>query len=154
MARAAKQCGIAETMLIENSGRAAAEEISRRYGACKAVVLCGTGSVGEIGRIAAGRLKSWGWPVDVAVDDFGEVRLIIDALHDVGSEYELSQVLADKVNGSNIPVISIDLPSGIDGVTGSPRRACFKADLCITFFARSQLMSCFRVERCAGKWWF
>lgn len=97
MARAIELCGIAEAVLIENSGRAVAEEISHLYGACKAVALCGSGSIGEIGRAAAGFLKSWGWPIDVAEHDIGQARLIIDAIHDTGSEFELSQVLADSV---------------------------------------------------------
>ena len=53
-------CGISEQQLIENAGRAVAEEIVRRYGARKTIVLCGPGNNGKDGAIATRYLKSWG----------------------------------------------------------------------------------------------
>lgn len=72
-------CGISETQLIENAGRAVAEEIARRYGARKTVVLCGPGNNGADGKAAARYLKNWGWPVSSS-DDITGAELIVDAL--------------------------------------------------------------------------
>ncbi len=52
--------GITEAQLIENAGRAVAEEIIRRYGARKTVVLCGPGNNGADGKVAARYLKAMG----------------------------------------------------------------------------------------------
>ena len=52
--------GISELELIENAGRAVAEEIIRRYGARKTVVLCGPGNNGKDGKVAARYLKVLG----------------------------------------------------------------------------------------------
>ncbi len=135
MHRADGLSGIDESVLIENAGRAVAEEIVRRYGARKTVVLCGPGNNGKDGAVAARYLKAWGWPVEIA-DDVSGAELIIDALYGAGLNRDFPQLLADKINGAGVPVISIDVPSGLDGNTGEPRGACVKADLTITFFRK------------------
>jgi ADP-dependent NAD(P)H-hydrate dehydratase / NAD(P)H-hydrate epimerase len=135
MYRADELSGIAENTLIENAGRAVAEEIIRHYGARKTVVLCGPGNNGKDGEVAARYLKSWGWPVEIS-DDVSGAELIIDALYGAGLNRDFPQALAAKINNANVPVISIDVPSGLDGLTGNPRGASVKADLTITFFRK------------------
>ena len=135
MHRADSICGIDESVLIENAGRAVAVEIVRRYGARKTVVLCGPGNNGKDGAVAARYLKAWGWPVEIA-DDVSSAELIIDALYGAGLNRDFSQSLAAKINGTGVPIVSIDVPSGLDGNTGQPRGACVKADLTITFFRK------------------
>jgi hydroxyethylthiazole kinase-like uncharacterized protein yjeF len=127
--------GITEAQLIENAGRAVAEEIVRRYGARKTVVLCGPGNNGADGKVAARYLKQWGWPVTVA-DDIAGAGLIIDALYGAGLSRDFPTELADRINSAGVPVVAIDVPSGLDGLTGHPRGASVKADLTITFFRR------------------
>jgi hydroxyethylthiazole kinase-like uncharacterized protein yjeF len=127
--------GIAENTLIENAGRAVAEEITRRYGARKTVVLCGPGNNGKDGQVAARYLKAWGWPVEIS-DDVSKAELIIDALYGAGLNRDFPKALADKINTANAPVIAIDVPSGLDGLTGQPRGASVKADFTITFFRK------------------
>jgi hydroxyethylthiazole kinase-like uncharacterized protein yjeF len=127
--------GITETQLIENAGRTVAEEIARRYGARKTVVLCGPGNNGADGKVAARYLKQWGWPVTVSEDIIG-AELIIDALYGAGLNRDFPTALADRINNTGVPVIAIDVPSGLDGLTGQPRGACVKADLTITFFRK------------------
>jgi hydroxyethylthiazole kinase-like uncharacterized protein yjeF len=127
--------GITESILIEKAGRAVAEEIIRRYGTRKTVVLCGPGNNGADGKVAARYLKDWGWPVSVS-DDIKDAELIIDALYGAGLNRDFPADLANKINGAGIRIISIDVPSGLDGLTGHPRGASVKADLTITFFRK------------------
>ncbi len=127
--------GITEAQLIENAGRAVAEEIIRRYGARKTVVLCGPGNNGADGKTAARYLKQWGWPVTIS-DDITGAEFIIDALYGAGLNRDFPTALADRINTSGVPVIAIDVPSGLDGLTGNPRGDCVKADLTITFFRK------------------
>jgi hydroxyethylthiazole kinase-like uncharacterized protein yjeF len=127
--------GISETQLIENAGRAVAEEITRRYGARKTVVLCGPGNNGADGKVAARYLERWGWPVTNS-DDIAGAELIIDALYGAGLNRDFPLELADKINQAGVPIVAIDVPSGLDGLTGQPRGACVRADLTITFFRK------------------
>jgi ADP-dependent NAD(P)H-hydrate dehydratase / NAD(P)H-hydrate epimerase len=131
----AARAGISVEALVENAGRAVAEEIVRRYGARKTVVLCGPGNNGKDGHVAARCLKDWGWPVSVA-DDISGAELIIDALYGAGLNRDFPADLAGKVNSAGVPIISIDVPSGLDGLIGHPRGASVKADLSITFFRK------------------
>jgi ADP-dependent NAD(P)H-hydrate dehydratase / NAD(P)H-hydrate epimerase len=128
-------CGISISTLIERAGLAVAEEIVRRYGARKTVALCGPGNKGRDGAVAARYLQSWGWPVSIS-DDIGDAELIIDALYGAGLNRDFPQRLADVINKAGVPVISIDVPSGLDGLTGQVRSASVAADLTITFFRK------------------
>ena len=127
--------GVTELALIENVGRAVAEEITRRYGARKTIVLCGPGNNGADGKIAARYLKQWGWPVSVS-DDITGAELIIDALYGAGLNRDFPTDLANKINSAGVPIVAIDVPSGLDGLTGQPRGLCVEADLTITFFRK------------------
>ena len=127
--------GISIETLIDNAGRAVAEEVVRRYGARATVVLCGPGNNGKDGTVAARYLKDWGWPVAIS-EDVGKAELIIDALYGAGLSRDFPRELAGKINGTGVPIVSIDVPSGLDGLTGQPRGSCVKADLTITFFRK------------------
>ncbi len=135
MYRADELSGITESQLIANAGHAVADEIVQRYGARKTVVLCGPGNNGKDGQVAARYLKQWGWPVEVS-NDISKAELIIDALYGAGLNRDFPGDLAARINGAGVPIISIDVPSGLDGNTGRPRGACVKADLTITFFRK------------------
>lgn len=127
--------GITEARLIENAGRAVAEEITRRYGARKTTVFCGPGNNGADGKVAARYLEQWGWPVTIS-DDITGAELIIDALYGAGLNRDFPIELANRINSAGIPVVAIDVPSGLDGLTGYPRGASVKADLTVTFFRK------------------
>jgi ADP-dependent NAD(P)H-hydrate dehydratase / NAD(P)H-hydrate epimerase len=127
--------GITIEQLIDNAGRAVAEEIVRRFGARKTVVLCGPGNNGRDGEAAARYLRQWGWPVEVS-GEVGGADLVIDALYGSGLNRDFPASLADAINGAGVPVVSIDVPSGLDGNTGRPRGSSVKANLTVTFFRK------------------
>ena len=157
----AVRSGVSSLTLMENAGRAVAEEIVRRYGARPVLVLCGPGNNGGDGFVIARYLKRWGWPVrlallgdrqalkgdaaamagqwDGAVEQgvrIGAARLIVDALFGAGLSRDFPGDLAQAINGAGVPVVAVDVPSGLDGLTGKPRGACVKADVTVTFFRR------------------
>ncbi len=85
--------------------------------------------------IMAGR---WDGPVEPAAGaPFEGVDLIIDALFGAGLARDLdgdARALVERVNESGLPVLAVDLPSGIDGATGKVRGAAIKARGSVTFF--------------------
>ncbi len=124
--------GISGDDLIDRAGFAVAAEIVRRYGARRTVVMCGPGNNGKDGHVVARYLKAWDWPVEVAHDVSG-AELIVDALYGAGLNRDFPPDIAARVRDASVPVIAIDVPSGLDGLTGRPRGAVIKADLTVTF---------------------
>ncbi|MBI2719580.1 MAG: NAD(P)H-hydrate dehydratase [Rhizobiales bacterium] len=153
--------GVASFALMDNAGRAVAEEIVRRFGARPTLVLCGPGNNGGDGFVAARYLKQWGWPVRVAllgqraalkgdaalmangwqgaveaaIDPRG-AGLVVDALFGAGLSRDFPTELAVAIDGARVPVVAVDVPSGLDGVTGRPRGASVRADVTVTFFRK------------------
>lgn len=153
--------GVPSLTLMETAGRAVADEITRRYGARATLVLCGPGNNGGDGFVVARHLKAWGWPVRLAllgerqalkgdaaamaalwdgpVEALGSMagaELIVDALFGAGLSREFPEALAAAINGAGCPVVAVDVPSGLDGLTGHPRGAGVRADVTVTFFRR------------------
>ncbi|WP_431322242.1 NAD(P)H-hydrate dehydratase [Rhizobium sp. YTU87027] len=132
----------------------------------RAAVLCGPGNNGGDGYVAARRLADSGVTVDVfqmgeparlkgdaarARDNFPIATLplesyqprsgdvVIDALFGAGLARNVPASVRDvieQVNGTSVPVIAVDLPSGIDGRTGAVRGAAFAASRTVTFMTR------------------
>jgi hydroxyethylthiazole kinase-like uncharacterized protein yjeF len=127
--------GTSEAVLVERAGRAVAEEIVRRFGARRTVVLCGPGNNGNDGRVAARYLQQWGWTAVVG-DDLTGAELIVDALYGAGLSRDFPAGLAARIAAAGVPVVAIDVPSGLDGATGAPRGSAVTADLTITFFRK------------------
>lgn len=64
-----------------------------------------------------------------------DVSLIVDALFGTGLDRELSPeaiALVDAINDSGTPVLSVDLPSGLDADTGTPRPRAVRATVTAT----------------------
>lgn len=157
----AVKAGVPSLVLMENAGRAVADEIVRRFGARPTLVLCGPGNNGGDGFVVARYLKRWGWPVrlamlgdraslkgdaaamadrwDGAVEQgirLDGARLIVDALFGAGLSKDFPSDIAGAINGAGVPVVAIDVPSGLDGLTGLPRGASIRADVTVTFFRK------------------
>lgn len=77
--------------------------------------------------------------IELAEDDeleFDDSNLIIDALLGTGFKGEVTGLMwnvIETVNDSGIPVISIDIPSGISTDSGDVSGAAIEADLTVTF---------------------
>ena len=63
-------------------------------------------------------------------------RLIVDAIYGAGLNRDFPGYLADGIHGAGVPVVSIDVPSGVDGHTGRSRNCSVIADLTVTFFRK------------------
>lgn len=71
------------------------------------------------------------------VPETGDV--IVDGLFGAGLSRPVSQDVADlmaAVTAARLPVVAIDLPSGIDGRSGQVLGACFQAARTVTFMTR------------------
>jgi hydroxyethylthiazole kinase-like uncharacterized protein yjeF len=163
MARAdhlAAMAGIPSLTLMEKAGRAVTEAMLHRYGKRPALVLCGPGNNGGDGFVVARQLREAGWDVRVklvgdpsrlkgdaavnaehwgaAVDTPLEgAELIVDALLGAGLDRDVTgdmAALIAAVNASGVPVIAIDMPSGVDGASGAVRGISTRAALTVTFF--------------------
>lgn len=162
----AVETGVSSLELMENAGSAVAEAITSRYPKGKVLVLCGPGNNGGDGFVIARLLMDKDWPVRVALfgeteklkgdarinaemldipisDAVPEVvpgaELIIDALLGAGLDRDVSGILADvieAINLSGVPVVSVDVPSGIDGETGQVRGHAVQATQTVTFFRK------------------
>jgi NAD(P)H-hydrate epimerase len=65
--------------------------------------------------------------------------VVIDALFGAGLARNVAAEVADlirRVTDTQLPVIAVDLPSGLDGMTGQVRGAAFQASHTVTFMAR------------------
>ena len=68
--------------------------------------------------------------LDKVRDDLARVNLIIDALLGTGARGEVRGILRETIallNESSPPIISVDIPSGLEGNKGKPLGACIKA---------------------------
>jgi NAD(P)H-hydrate repair Nnr-like enzyme with NAD(P)H-hydrate epimerase domain len=130
--------------LMERAGRAVAEHALEDFGNAQSfTVVCGSGSNGGDGRVAARFLEQEGRDV-LVVDakpedeekDLGDPDVLIDALFGTGFEGEPrpgAARLIEQMNSLGAPVLAVDLPSGVDASTGEVAGAAVDADLTITF---------------------
>jgi ADP-dependent NAD(P)H-hydrate dehydratase / NAD(P)H-hydrate epimerase len=131
-----------ESVLVERAGTAVSTWALRLLGGAygrRVVVVAGKGNNGADGRIAADRLARRGARVTVIdaasapdriVGD-PEVDLVIDAAYGTGFR---GSYTAPSV-ASGVPVLAVDIPSGVDGDTGKVSGEALRADLTVTFAA-------------------
>jgi ADP-dependent NAD(P)H-hydrate dehydratase / NAD(P)H-hydrate epimerase len=158
--------GISGTALMENAGRAVADAVSRRWPKQKTLVLCGPGNNGGDGFVAARVLAERGWPVRLALVGareklkgdaaaaaarwtgpaeplapaaIGDATLIIDAIFGAGLARPIEGVAREvfaAIEAARLPVVAVDVPSGVDGASGAVLGIAPKAALTVTFFRR------------------
>lgn len=69
-------------------------------------------------------------------DALQQANLVVDGLLGTGIDRQVSAAFAfiiDSVNASELPVVSIDLPSGLQANTGQPLGCCIQAATTVTF---------------------
>ncbi|MBU0709907.1 MAG: NAD(P)H-hydrate epimerase [Candidatus Omnitrophica bacterium] len=80
--------------------------------------------------------------------------LIIDALLGVGLQGRVRGIFCDLIEAINISqafVLSVDIPSGLDGTTGVILGSCVRADKTVTFVARKSGMIAKHAKKLCGK---
>jgi NAD(P)H-hydrate epimerase len=76
--------------------------------------------------------------ISAKVESCCQANLIVDALLGTGLKGMLRddyQILINSINSLKIPVIAVDIPSGLDCDTGCPLGASIKAQATVTFVA-------------------
>ncbi len=149
--------------MMQGAGKAVAAAVMARFGdASRADVLCGPGNNGGDGFVVARVLAEQGFAVGVwvlgepnpggdaawaraacpvPVGNLADYRpalksVVVDALFGGGLSRPLSGVAADAVKrlaDAKVPVVAVDIASGISGATGLADGPHLNADLTVTF---------------------
>lgn len=144
-------------VLISRAGEAVAAKarkmLNERYRQCygrRVLVLAGKGNNGKDGKEAARRLRSWGvqaLAMDIAgqtappksgpPESFQPIDLIIDAAYGTGLSrpYSLPEFIRQQDRLQDIPVLAVDIPSGVCGLTGEVLGEAMSATATVTFGA-------------------
>jgi NAD(P)H-hydrate epimerase len=124
--------------LMERAGSAVAYEAMRVYPyARRFAVVCGGGSNGGDGRVTARVLREAGREA-VETDAVEGCDVVIDALFGTGfhgSPRADATAMIERINACGLPIVSVDLPSGVDASTGEVAGAAVNASLTVTFHA-------------------
>lgn len=152
-------------VLMERAGAAVAERAMRLRSHGRVLVLAGPGNNGGDGYVAARLLaergyavtvlalgglpragdaaeaaRRWSGPTQTAQSgDLPPCDLIIDALFGAGLARPLAGEAAALVNAANaagLPILAVDLPSGIQGDTGAVMGVAIRAAETVTFARR------------------
>jgi hydroxyethylthiazole kinase-like uncharacterized protein yjeF len=144
--RAVEQFGIAEEILMENAGRAAFEVLAREIGCAgkRYAIFCGVGNNGGDGLVVARHILCGRLPVEVKrVKEIETLRTavvhadgIVDAIFGTGLDREpggIHREAIELINRSGKPVLSLDIPSGVNGDTAEAMGTAVRADHTVTF---------------------
>ena len=152
--------------LMRAAGLAVATVVAARFPRGRILVLCGPGNNGGDGYVAARELAargrevrvaapggvppragpaaraaaSWRGPVEAATPaSLAGAELLVDALFGAGLSRDLegeARALVEAMAASGLPIVAVDMPSGVDGDTGAVRGAAAPAAASVTFFRR------------------
>jgi NAD(P)H-hydrate epimerase len=121
---------------MERAGAAVAREVLQRFpDARRIAVVCGGGSNGGDGRIAARILREQGRDA-VETTAVERADVIVDALFGTGFRGEARDEAAatiERINTAGASVVSVDVPSGVDASTGEVAGEAVRATLTVTF---------------------
>jgi hydroxyethylthiazole kinase-like uncharacterized protein yjeF len=121
-----------ETMM-ERAGSAVAAAVSRDYPGARVVAVCGKGANGGDGRIAAEKV---GAEVVEVGAELPAADVVIDAIFGTGFRGEPREQAArsiEAIRSAGVPVVSVDVPSGVDASTGEVSGVSVEATTTITF---------------------
>jgi ADP-dependent NAD(P)H-hydrate dehydratase / NAD(P)H-hydrate epimerase len=151
--------------LMERAGSATAETIVRRFPAARMVsIWCGAGSNGGDGLVVARKLHESGRAVEVrlvadeakmkgdAAENLSRAReagvpfmdegtagdVAVDALFGTGFSGKPRPDAAariDELNSLGVPIVAVDVPSGVDASTGEVAGPAVAAEATVTFHA-------------------
>ena len=158
--------GIAGTDLMENAGRAVADRVAAVLKRRDVIVVAGPGNNGGDGFVAARLLaergfsvrvgfvgdrkrltgdaaraaERWTGPTEAATPaSTANCDLIVDALFGAGLDRVvegLPRAMIEAMNGASVPILAVDLPSGVNGTTGAVLGVAVNATHTVTFFRR------------------
>ncbi len=164
--RLATAAGVPSIELMENAGRSVADLVCKISGGRRIAVVAGPGNNGGDGFVTARHLaergrdvtvhfvgdrkrlagdaalaaQRWAGPAKTASPDtLGDCDLIVDALFGAGLDREtagLPLAMIQAMNDGASPIVSVDLPSGVNGTTGAVMGTAVKANHTVTFFRR------------------
>lgn len=158
--------GVSGFALMSNAGKAVAEAAADLVAEGPIVVVAGGGNNGGDGFVAAAELAAQGREVGVLLlgarealsgdaalaarhwngpvrpgeaAAIGRPALIVDALFGAGLNRTVkdgARDLIEAINAAGAPVVSVDLPSGVNGDSGAVMGAAVQATETVTFFRR------------------
>lgn len=155
--------GLAVFDLMDRAGTGVAEVVQARWTPRPVLVLCGPGNNGGDGWRVARQLRDTGWPVRLvslvplsvltgaaaehaalwsgpievwagAGPPLGETALIVDALFGAGLTRPLPPAIRQWLaRAAGVPLVAVDVPSGLDGGSGVPLGWAPQAAVTVTF---------------------
>lgn len=158
--------GTGSATLMAAAGAAVARAVTARHPpGSRVAVVAGAGNNGGDGFVAARRLgdagyrvgvhlignrdalkgdaaaaaAQWQGPVTTGALVLDGVHVVVDAVFGAGLDRPVGgDALAAiaAINGAGVPVVAVDLPSGINGTTGAVMGAAVNADRTVTFFRK------------------
>lgn len=164
--RAAARAGVPGWRLMENAGAAVARHLGARFKRQPVAILCGPGNNGGDGFVVARHLFEAGWKIRVGLlgdrdalrgdaakmaalcpveietivpDLLDGATLAVDALFGAGLSRPLdgaALALVRALDTRTLPVVAIDVPSGVSGDTGAVLGGAAQAALTVTFHRR------------------
>ena len=121
--------------LMQRAGAAVAEEVMRRFPDARRIAIhAGGGANGGDGKIAGELLQAAGREL---VEERPDV--IVDALLGTGMKgapRDETAALIEQINGAGVPVVAVDIPSGVNASTGEVAGAAVRADVTVTMHGR------------------
>ena len=117
--------------MMQRAGSAVADALMRRFPDARRIALhAGGGANGGDGRIAAEILRAQGREIDDERPDVVIDALLGTGMH--GAPRDETARLIEEINGSGVPVVAVDIPSGVDASTGEVAGAAVQAGVTVT----------------------